>query len=216
VDDFAAKVFPHLLADWGYGAIAAAVIADSFGVPVPGEVMVLLAAVYAGATHHLSLPGVIAAAGAGAILGDNITYALGRHGGYPLVKRYGWIIHLDARRLTIGRYLFRCHGGSVVWLGRLVPVAHIWTAALAGVNRMPWPRFVLANAAGAVVWATGLSLAGYLLGKTALRLGALLVGAAVPLAVIVGLAVLLLLRARERSLYEAATRMTDGQQDHAA
>lgn len=204
MNDFAAKVFPHLLADWGYGAIAAAVIADSFGVPVPGEVMVLLAAVYAGATHHLSLPG------------DNITYALGRHGGYPLVKRYGWIIHLDARRLTIGRYLFHSHGGSVVWLGRLVPVAHIWTAALAGVNRMPWPRFALANAAGAVVWATGLSLAGYLLGKTALRLGVLLVGAAVPLAVILGLAVLLLLRARERSLYEAATRTTDGQQDHAA
>jgi membrane protein DedA with SNARE-associated domain len=209
-------LFPHLLSEWGYAAVMLAVIADSFGLPVPGEVMLMLAAVYAGATHHLALPAVIAVAVVGAIAGDNITYRLGRHGGYPFVRRHGTMLHLDQRRLTIGQYLFHRYGGSVVWLGRMIPVLHIWTAVLAGVNRMPWPRFALANAAGAVVWAVVLSLIGYAFGKTALHFGAIIAGAAVPAAILIGLGVILLLRANERRLYAAARRSEVCREDHVA
>jgi membrane protein DedA with SNARE-associated domain len=193
--------------------VALAVIADSFGLPVPGEVMLMLAAVYAGATHHLVLAAVIAAATAGAIVGDNITYQLGRHGGYPLIKRHGKVFHLDDRRLVIGEYLFRRYGGSVVWLGRMIPVLHIWTALLAGVNRMTWWRFALANAVGAVVWSITLSLIGYAFGKTALHFGAIMAGAAVPVAILIGLGVILLLRANERRLYQEA-RKSEGTRAH--
>jgi membrane protein DedA with SNARE-associated domain len=206
VGDLATRLFPHLLAEWGYAAVMLAVIADSFGLPVPGEVMLLLASVYAGATHHLALPAVIAAAVVGAIVGDNVTYFVGRRGGYPLVRRHGKKLHLDNHRLMIGQYLFDRYGGSVVWFGRLIPVLHIWTAVLAGVNRMPWPRFAVANAVGAVVWAGGLSLIGYAFGKTALHFGALIAGAAVPAAILIGLGVIALLRMNERRLYREAVR----------
>jgi membrane protein DedA with SNARE-associated domain len=168
--------------------------------------MLILASVYAGATHHLTLAFIIGAAAAGAVLGDNFTYTLGRRGGYPFLVRHGNRLHLGERRLTIGHYLFRRYGGAVVWLGRLLPVLHIWTAVLAGVNRMPWPRFALANAVGALVWATALSVLGYLLGREALRYGGLIGLAGIPLAILIAAAAVLLLRMNERRLYEEAQR----------
>ena len=203
---FAESQVPHLLAEWGYAAIVVAIVADSFGVPIPGEVMLLLASMYAGATHHLALPLVIGAAALGAILGDNVTYTLGRCGGYPLLQRYGYILHIEERRLKIGQYLFRRYGGAVVWAGRLIPVLHIWPAVLAGVNRMPWPRFMVTNAMGAVAWASCLGLAGYVFGREALRFGGVIGVGAIPLALVIAASVALLLRVNERRLYEAAER----------
>jgi membrane protein DedA with SNARE-associated domain len=207
------RQFPHLLNQWGYLAIILAIIADSLGVPIPGEVMLLLAAVYAGATHHLSLPLIAGSAALGAVVGDNFTYTLGRRGGYPLLRRYGRFVHLEQRRLKIGEYLFRRYGGVVVWAGRLIPVLHIWTAVLAGTNRMPWPRFALANAIGAIVWATGLSLIGYSFGSAALHVGGIIAGAAVPLAIVIAGIVVLLLRANERRLYAEAEQMLGADDD---
>lgn len=199
--------FPHLLAQWGYLAIALAIVADSLGVPIPGEVMLLLASIYAGATHHLALPLVIGSAALGAVLGDNFTYTLGRHGGYPLLRRHGRVVHLSERRLKIGQYLFLRYGGVVVWAGRLIPVVHIWTAVLAGVNRMPWWRFALANAIGAAVWASALSLAGYVLGRGALLFGGYIASAAIPLALFIAGVVIVLFRLNEHRLLEEAERM---------
>lgn len=210
--DFAEKQFPHLLSEWGYPAIILAIVADSLGVPIPGEVMLILAAVYAGATHRLLLLGVIASAAAGAILGDNLTYSIGRWGGYPLLRQHGRIFHLGPRRLMIGQYLFQRYGPFIVWVGRLVPVIHIWTAVLAGVNRMAWLPFALTNFAGAVVWAVGLSLAGYALGRVALHFGGIIAGTALPAAFLIAGGVLLLLRANERRLYAAAVRSLDAEE----
>lgn len=206
MDELVQRQFPHLLAGWGYPVILLAIVADSLGVPVPGEVMLLLAAVYAGSTHHLLLPGVIAAAAVGAVLGDNLTYSIGRWGGYPLLQRHGRIFHLGPRRLRIGRFLFDRYGPVVVWIGRLVPVLHIWTAVLAGVNRMAWLRFALTNCAGAVAWATGLSLIGYGFGRAAVHFGGLIAAAALPAAFLIAGGVLLLLRANERRLYVEVER----------
>lgn len=202
--DFAQSQFPHLLTEWGYGAILIAVVADSFGLPIPGEAMLILASVYAGASHHLILPLVMGAAAVGAVFGDNVTYALGYRGGYPLVRRYGERLHLGPRRLKIGQYLFRTYGRGIVFLGRLIPVLHIWTAVLAGVNRMSWPRFALANAVGAVTWAALLGLAGYAFGRAAEHAGGVIAGAAVPIAIAIGLLTMLLLRLNERRLYARA------------
>lgn len=201
----AASALPHLLHSWGYLAVFLAVLADSFGLPVPGELMLILAGVYAGATHHLALPLVIAAAAFGAIAGDNTTYALGRMGGYPMLRRYGRVIHLG-RHLTVGQYLFRRYGARIVWAGRLIPILHIWTALLAGLNRMTWLRFALANAAGSAVWAGVLGLAGYAVGRVALRAGGLIEGAALPLSILIGVGIIVLLRARERRWYLEAER----------
>ena len=149
---------------------------------------------------------VIIAAGAGAVLGDNATFVLGRTGGYRVLWRFGRIFHLDRRRLRLGQSLFRAYGGRVVSVGRFIPVLHIWTALLAGANLMPWRRFVIFNAAGAIVWASCVAGAGYLFGKDAVDAGGILAEVGVPLAVLIGLSTVLLLRLNEDRLQQAANR----------
>jgi membrane protein DedA with SNARE-associated domain len=144
----------HLLSTYGYWAVLVFVAIESTGIPFPGETMLLVAAIYAGTTHQLSLPLVIAAAATGAILGDNLGFWVGREGGYRLLRRYGRFLRLDERKLKLGLYLFMRHGGKVVFFGRFVALLRMWAALLAGTNRMGWKRFLLFNAASGMVWAT--------------------------------------------------------------
>ena len=137
----------------GYLAVALFVGIESLGVPLPGETMLITAAVFA-ATGHLSIAGVIIAAIIGAVIGDNIGFGIGWFGGYPLLRRFGKYIRLDEAKLKVGRYIFMRHGAKVVFFGRFVSVLRTYAAFLAGTNRMHWSRFLIANAAGAIVWAT--------------------------------------------------------------
>jgi len=159
----------HLLATYGYWAVLLFVAIESTGIPFPGETMLLVAAIYAGTTHQLSIPLIIVAAASGAILGDNIGFWAGREGGFRLLRRYGHYIHLNERKLKIGLYLFRKHGGKVVFFGRFVAVLRAWAAFLAGTNRMRWPAFLLFNALGGITWATLFGLGGYFLGDRTTR-----------------------------------------------
>jgi len=160
----------HLLATYGYLAVLLFVTIESTGIPFPGETMLLVAAIAAGTTHQLSIALVIVAAASGAILGDNLGFWVGREGGYRLLRRYGRYIHVEERRLKLGQYLFLKHGGKVVFFGRFVAVLRAWAAFLAGTNRMRWPRFLLFNTAGGIVWATLYGLGGYFLGDNIHRL----------------------------------------------
>ena len=108
---FAPSDLTHLLTMYGYWAVLVFVAIESTGIPFPGETMLLVAAIYAGTTHHLLIPLVIVAAAAGAIIGDNIGFWIGREGGYRLLRRYGRYIRLEERRLKLGQYLFLKHGG---------------------------------------------------------------------------------------------------------
>src|SRR5579859_6905128 len=96
----------HLLTAYGYWAVLVFVSIESIGIPFPGETMLLVAAIYAGTTHQLFIPFVIAAAASGAIIGDNIGFFIGREGGYRLLRRYGRYILLNERKLKLGQYLF--------------------------------------------------------------------------------------------------------------
>lgn len=142
------------LASYGYLAVFVLVGVESIGVPVPGETALVGAALYAGSTGKLQIWGVIAVAIAGAILGDNIGFAIGRYGGAKLLLRHGHKIHLHEGRLKIGIWLFRRHGGKVVFWGRFVSILRTFAAFLAGANQMEWGRFLFFNAAGGIVWAT--------------------------------------------------------------
>lgn len=161
---FAANDLQHLIATYGYLAVLVFVAIESTGIPFPGETMLLVAAIYAGTTHHLAIPLVIVAAATGAILGDNLGFLVGREGGYRLLRRYGPYIRLEERKLKLGQYLFLKHGGKVVFFGRFVAVLRAWAAFLAGTNRMRWPAFLFFNALGGIVWATVYGLGGYYLG----------------------------------------------------
>ncbi|TML76011.1 MAG: DedA family protein [Actinobacteria bacterium] len=126
---------------------------ESIGVPVPGETALVGAALYAGSTHKLEIWWIVAVAIAGAVLGDNIGFSIGRYGGARLLVRHGHKIRLHEGRLKIGIWLFRRHGGKVVFWGRFVSILRTWAAFLAGANHMEWGRFLVFNAAGGVVWA---------------------------------------------------------------
>src|SRR4029079_13038149 len=105
------------------------------GAPLPGETVLVIASLFA-SRHHLHIAGVIAAAAAGAVAGDNIGYWIGREVGYRLLLRYGSALGVAARRIKLVQYLFMRDGGKVVFFGRFVAVLRVLAAFLAGVNRM--------------------------------------------------------------------------------
>lgn len=158
------------LESYGYLVVFLLVMAESIGLPVPGETALIGAALYAGSTHKLEIAWVIAVAIAGAIVGDNIGYSIGRYGGARLLLRHGHKIRLHEGRLKIGIWLFRRHGGKVVFWGRFVSVLRTYAAFLAGTNQMAWRRFLFFNAAGAIVWATTFGVAYYVFGSALQKL----------------------------------------------
>lgn len=154
----------------GYLAVALFVGIESLGVPFPGETMLITAAVFAATTHSLSIFGIILAAIVGAVVGDNIGFGIGWYGGYPILRRYGKYVRLDQAKLKVGRYIFMRHGAKVVFFGRFVSVLRTYAAFLAGTNHMRWVRFLVANASGAIVWATLYGVGAYLASATIAKL----------------------------------------------
>jgi membrane protein DedA with SNARE-associated domain len=155
--------------------------------------------------------GVIAAAGAGAVIGDNIGYVIGRFLGLPVLVRYGARIGLDERRLRLGQYLFRRYGGAIVFFGRFVALLRALAALLAGTNRMPWPRFFLFNATGGITWSLIFGVGGYVLGFSVHRIfGPLGIGVSI-LALIAVIAAAVFLRRHEHALLEEAERASSSQ-----
>jgi membrane protein DedA with SNARE-associated domain len=152
------------ISTYGYWTVGGIIALESMGLPLPGEATLIAAAVYAGTTHHLNIWLVIAAAAIGAILGDNIGFWIGREIGYRLLLRYGHYVHLTEARINLGQYLFLRHGGKIVFFGRFVAVLRALAAVLAGANHMSWPRFLLFNAVGGIVWAALYGVAAYHVG----------------------------------------------------
>ena len=130
----------HVVATYGYLAVFVIVALESAGIPMPGETVLVTAAIFA-ASGTLKIYWVIGAAAAGAIIGDNCGYWIGRELGFPLIYRFGHYIRLDEKRLKVGQYLFLKHGGKIIFFGRFVAVLRAFAAFLAGVNRYNWEEF---------------------------------------------------------------------------
>jgi membrane protein DedA with SNARE-associated domain len=159
-----------LIQQYGYGVIFLGILLESIGLPLPGESLLIGAAIYAGTTHHLNIFIVVPLAAVGAISGDQIGYFLGRWIGNRILARWGAKIGLSDQRLDLGRYLFRRYGGAVVFFGRFVAILRTFAALLAGANRMPWRIFLLWNALGGIVWTSLYGFGAYLLGDAANRI----------------------------------------------
>jgi membrane protein DedA with SNARE-associated domain len=172
--------------------------------------VLVAASLYAGATDGLNIAGVILAAGAGALVGDNLAYWAGRTAGYRLLVRFGRYLGLTEQRVKLGRYAFQRYGNWVVVLGRFVPVLRVLVTLLAGINGMGWTRFLLLNTTGVIAWAAVLGLGAYALGAQAHRL-VRPVGAVALVVGVVGLvaAIMFLIRQQRRLLAEAETADPD-------
>lgn len=160
----------HLISSYGYLAVGAIVALESLGIPLPGETALIAAALVASTAHGSSIWLVIAAASGGAIIGDNIGFLIGRKFGSWLLIHYGRYVHIQEPRIKLGRYLFLRYGGAVVFFGKFVAVLRALAAFLAGANHMSWPRFLLFNAAGGIIWAFVYGFGAYYLGREVSRL----------------------------------------------
>ena len=142
-----------LLQQWGYGLVFVAMLLENAGLPLPGETITLLGG-YAAGSGHLNLMGVVAAATSGAILGDNLGYWLGRRLGWAVMLRLGRLLRQSDGQMEELQVRFLLHAGKSVFLGRFVAVLRVIAGPMAGAVGMPYRKFLLCNAAGALVWAT--------------------------------------------------------------
>jgi membrane protein DedA with SNARE-associated domain len=156
----------HLVQASGYPLLFLIVMSESGGVPVPGETGLIAAAVLA-SQGKLSIELVIPVAALGAIVGDNIGYAIGRKGGRWLLQRPGRFHYQRTQVLLTGEPFFERHGPKAVFFGRFLLGLRIWASWLAGATRMRWRSFLIWNALGGALWATGIGMAAYLLGHSA-------------------------------------------------
>ena len=159
-----------LFGEYGYPVVFLCVMLESIGLPLPGESLMIAAAIYAATTHHLDIYWLVPAAAAGAIVGDQIGYFIGRSIGFRVLARWGRKIGLTDERLELGRFLFRKYGGAVVFFGRFVAILRTFAALLAGANRMQWHTFLLWNSLGGIFWTALYGFGAYFLGDTVKRI----------------------------------------------
>jgi membrane protein DedA with SNARE-associated domain len=151
--------------EYAYVGIGTIVGLESMGIPLPGETILVAAAVYAAATGDLNIYAIVAATIIGSTIGDNLGYGIGRRYGYPLLLQHGKKINMTEDRIRLGQYLFLQYGATIVFIGRFIALLRILAAFLAGVNHMKWWTFLFANFTGAVLWASVFGFGGYAFGQ---------------------------------------------------
>lgn len=142
-----------LLQSWGYGLVFVSMVLESAGLPLPGETITLLGG-YAAGSGHLNGIAVIAAAASGAMLGDSIGYWIGRRLGWSFLERMNRLLKQSPEQLERLRLNFVRHAGKSVFLGRFVALLRVMAGPMAGAVGMPYRRFLVFNASGAVLWAS--------------------------------------------------------------
>ena len=153
------------VADYGYWAVAVALLLENAGIPVPGESTLLLASFLAYSEHKLHLGWIIVVATCAATLGDNLGYVLGYYGGRPLLERYQNLFRIRKKTLDRGEELFARHGAAAIFFARFIFGMRVFAGPLAGVLRMRWRAFTVFNFLGAITWVTCIAGAGYLFGQ---------------------------------------------------
>lgn len=145
-----ASVAP-LLDRYGYLGVAGIIFVESFGVPAPGQTIMIAAAVYAGA-GQLDIAGVVAVAFLAAVLGDNVGYLIGRNGGRRAINKYGRYILLTPARFEKAEQFFVRRGPKIVVSARFIDGLRQLNGVIAGITAMSWRPFLLYNTIGAALW----------------------------------------------------------------
>ena len=197
-------MFEHIrqfLIHWGYWGVAAFLLLENAGVPLPGETVLLLASVLAFKSHELRLPWIIVVGTIACTAGDNIGYLIGSAGGRPLLERWKNFFHVKDEHIHSAEELLHRYGPIAIFFARFIAGARIVAGPLAGVLRMHWKTFALFNFLGAVTWVTVIASIGYLFGSQLDRLLATVkhVELALLILLLIGLAVYLWRRKKRNS-----------------
>ena len=149
---------------WGYVAVFFGILLENAGIPVPGESIIVIASVLA-SQKLLRIELVYAVVTLGAILGDNLGYWLGQHGGRPLLRKLARWGHVSEAQLAAAEAQFLKHSDWAVFFGRFVALLRIFAGPIAGMVQMPWHRFFFFNALGAAIWCALVVGLAFVLGK---------------------------------------------------
>ena len=150
---------------YGYWAVFFGVMLENAGVPVPGETILLVAG-YFSATGEFHIALVMLIAATGAVIGDNIGFAIGHHYGRAFLLRIGRYFFLTPKRFAHMENYFKSHGNKTILVARFITGLRVFAALLAGASKMPWRIFVVYNIAGALLWSVVITTLGYLFGAS--------------------------------------------------
>ena len=159
------QLIEHYMLTYGYWAVFFGVMLENAGVPIPGETILLVAGYFA-STGVFRVPLVMLVAATGAVIGDNIGFAIGHHYGRGFLLRVGRFFFLTPKRIEHMENYFKSHGNKTILVARFITGLRVFAALLAGASRMPWRVFVVYNVAGAVLWSFVITLLGYLFGQS--------------------------------------------------
>lgn len=162
------SIFHHVygfVADYGYWAVALALLVEHAGVPVPGETALLLASFLAYSEHRLGLGWIIVVGTCAATVGGNLGYAIGEYGGRPLLVRYQRLFRIPESALERGERLLARYGAGTIFAARFIFGMRVVAGPLAGVLRMRWRVFTVFNFLGAIAWVSFIAACGYLFGQ---------------------------------------------------
>jgi len=154
----------HAIAHYGYAAVAFGILLEDFGLPAPGETL-LIAGAIAASQGDVNIWLLLFFAWLGGVVGDNIGFLIGHSGGHRLMVRYGGRIGITDAKLRQVAGFFARYGGAVVVFARFVVVLRQFNGIVAGTLEMPWWRFVTLNAIGAALWVGFWGGLAYNLGK---------------------------------------------------
>ena len=147
---------------YGYWSVFMGIALENTGIPLPGETITIVGGFLAG-SGELNYWWVLASAIAGAVLGDNFGYWIGRYGGWKLLVKVGRIFQIQEHQLESAKERYSKNATQAVFFGRFVTLLRIFAGPLAGIAQMPYGKFLLCNFGGATVWAaTTVSLAFFL------------------------------------------------------
>jgi membrane protein DedA with SNARE-associated domain len=149
----------------GYWAVAATLLLENMGLPVPGETILLLASFLAYSEHLLRLPILILTGILAATLGDNIGFVIGYRGGRTLLQKYQQLLRISRRTISRGERVFERYGTVTIFFARFVFGLRMIAGPLAGVLRMHWKKFAVFNFLGATLWVCTICVVGYFFGQ---------------------------------------------------
>lgn len=153
-----------IASQYGYWAVFIGIALENTGIPLPGETITIVGGFLAG-SGELNYWVVLASAIAGAVLGDNFGYWIGKIGGWRFLLRLGRFFRIQERQLEEARKQFSKNAPRAVFFGRFVALLRIFAGPMAGIAQMPYPQFLLCNFGGAAVWASIMVTLSFFLGR---------------------------------------------------
>ncbi|MDL5057364.1 DedA family protein [Geitlerinema calcuttense] len=153
LDFISLETIQEIAHQYGYWTVFLGIMLENTGIPLPGETITLVGGFLAG-NGELNYWYVLASAIAGAVVGDNFGYWIGRTGGWPFLVRIGQLFRIDESQLLAVKTQFSENAARAVFLGRFVALLRIFAGPIAGIAQMPYQLFLLCNLAGAALWAS--------------------------------------------------------------